>query len=167
MRRLRRPVVLRLCAVGLLASLGLALAAPVAAAGRTDDTAAWLALDAIPQATLEAALKAAAGADSPEAYAGALASALQATLGEAAPPADALLEALYGQLFRVLQEEVGARAIVVPAGSAGAVEGGPVGALSPALTAAPRPFAALTAGEGQALPPTPRALRPALQPLGP
>ncbi|HLT48594.1 MAG TPA: hypothetical protein VK002_15275 [Rubricoccaceae bacterium] len=167
MRRLRRSVLLRLSAAGLLVSLGLGLAAPVAAARQGGGVAAWLRLDEVPQATLEAALKAAAGAETPEAYAEALAAALHDALGEAAPPADALLSALYGQLFRVLQEEAGALAVVAAAGSGGAVQAPLEGAAAPPFDPSLRSVAALGVATEPGLLPTPRALRPALQPLGP
>lgn len=151
----------------LLGSLGLGLTAPVAVARSAHDAATWLALDAIPTATLEAALSAAAGTDSPEAYAEALAAALHTALGASAPPADVLLAALYGQLFRVLQEEVGDCAVVTAAGTGGALPSPLEEAVAPGVEPAGRVAGAspLTA-EPHVLPP-PRLLRPAVQPLGP
>ena len=168
MRRLRRSVLLRLSAAGLLVSLGLGLAAPLAAARQGDDVVRWLRLDEIPQATLERALHAAAGAATPEAFAEALARALEEALGDAAPPSEALLGALYGQLFRVLQEEVGGTAVILVPGAAGAVQVPLEGAAAPGVAPGVRRLeggAVVPAAPG--LLPTPRALRPALQPLGP
>src|SRR5690606_32470297 len=113
MRRLRQSLLLRLSAVGLLLSLGLGLSAPAAVARGAVEGTPWVGVEALPAETLEAALAAAAGTDTPEAFAEAVAEALRARLGEAAPPAEVLLAALYGQLFRVLHEEVGDCAVVV------------------------------------------------------
>ncbi|MDX1418924.1 MAG: hypothetical protein R3181_03060 [Rubricoccaceae bacterium] len=157
---------MRFCAVGLLVSLGAGVAAPVAAAGHADRAVERLGLHEIPQAVLDVALDD-VRADTPEALAVALAEVLRVRLGEAAPPADVLLGALYGQLFRVLQEEVGDHAVLLAASAGGTLLAPFSGEVAPGSDAAPAPPAAALASSPQAPQPAPRALRPALQPLGP
>jgi hypothetical protein len=170
MRRLRQSVAVRLCAAGLLASLGLGLAAPVVA-GRPAEAALRLAFDVIPQEVLDDALVRAAGmaaseAGSPEAFAGAFATALRDALGDGAPSAEAVLDALYGQLFRVLQEEHGGCAVVVAQGVALGVPAASASESARPQAHRPGPIAvSLPAWPPQR--PAPRSLRPAIQPLGP
>lgn len=168
MRRFRRSILLRLSVAGLLLSLGVGAAAPVAAAGRPDGAAERLGLDEIPETALDEALAAVdASADTPEAFADALAGELRTRFGDAAPAADALLGALYGQLFRVLQEKMGDHAVILAATSGGALLAGLDGEVVPGTDPAPAAQAA-TAGAARQTPlPAPRTLRPALQPLGP
>ena len=167
MRRLRQTAFLRLWAAALLASVGVGLAAPVAAAVRPADGAVPLALAAVPPSTPEQALAASGGAATPEAFAEALAGALHAALGDAAPPAEAILHEVYGRLLRALQEEFGASAVVIASAPVGPPVGAPGSAEPPRCEVVNGPGSGAITEADEAARPSPRRLRPAVQPLGP
>ena len=163
MRSIRRPLLIRLVAAGLLWGLGLGLLAPAATARERARAQQW-ALDALPSDLLAEVLKA-----SDAATPIAIADALEAAFGARLPAVESLLDALYGQLLRVVQLEQGGRAVLV-AGSAASSSGSAPSAMSDGI------LAEALSGAGTPATPTaasavvhvhPRLERPGVQPLGP
>lgn len=163
MRLLRHIVFLRALCAGLLTSLGLGVAAPALAVELP--LASFAGLDEVPAEALEAALAAAADARTPEALAEHVAASLEEQLGTA-PPVETLLAALYGSLFRALQDEVGSHAVVAQ----GSV---PVVVAAPSAAVLAETHGTFAAGDAEVVPPrspdlpAPLTRYPALQPLGP
>ncbi len=177
MRLLRLPAVRRLLSAGLLASLGLWAAAPLAAAGGvTEAQAAWARAHAagpVEAAVAEALSAAARETADPGAFAQTLVAALAEQPEGAAladylreAGADALLDLLVGHLVRSLGTPTALFAAAPPSPAA-PVASGPRAVTPRAITAARPAVSSAVQAPAAAPPPVAVRLLSAAQPLGP
>jgi hypothetical protein len=170
--RLRHPLLVRLAAPALLLGLALGVAAPARAAhvraAERERVAALLAeADA---ARVEAAVRTAAARTATAAdFAVEVARLLADGTGAPSPAADALLQTLFGRLFRALSlEKIPAAALVTAPSSASVHPAGEGEAAGPALALRrPAPVPAPDARPADVAAPRPHEERPGVQPLGP
>ncbi len=169
--RFRHTVLLRLVAPALLLGLALGVAAPARAAHlrAAERERADALLAGADAARVEAAIRTAADhTTTAEDFAAEVTRLLADGTGVPSPAADALLQSLFGRLFRALTLERVPTAALVAAPSLASLHGAGDGELARPVPSAPRPVAsAVLVYPAEVFAPRPHEVRPGVQPLGP